>query len=105
MAAFSLFSILGASCAANIEEDYELVPQKNMLAKYPPEIQNTIDEFYAFCIEIYSDRIPQSIVNDKIAVIRHCDLLDYSGDVIPEMDGYELIEDILWPNGYGNPVE
>ena len=89
------------SCTNNYEEDFELKTRK---VQYSPEIQKTIDNFYEFCIEIYSDKIPQSIINDKIAVIRYCDILDYSGDVIPEMDGYELIENILWPNGYGNPI-
>ena len=97
-----LFCVSLTTSCTNYEEDFELPARK--AAQYSPEIQKTIDIFYDFCIEIYSEQIPQSIINDKIETIRFCDLLDYSGDVLLEMDGYELIEDILWPNGYGNPL-
>lgn len=91
--------------ACNTHEELNVeTPVKKSISMYPPEVQNAINTIYDACLMTYGDVIPKSIINDKIETIRFCDILDYSGDILLEMDGYELIEDILWPNGYGNPL-
>lgn len=100
-----LAAVLCGSCSnsaiRSMESAEELVSANVVV--YSPEEEFYLNEFYNFCLEIWGDKIPQNIKNDRIAVIKYCDyVLDPSGDVLCEMDGYEVIEKILWPNGFGN---
>ena len=73
--------------------------------------QIALNAIYDFCVEAYSEELESTnyagIVNpsnrEKIAVVRYCEFrFDPSGDSFIEMDGYEDIEEILWPDGFGN---
>lgn len=96
-------AVLCVSCSTSsiqLMESVEETVSTNVVV-YSPEEEFYLNEFYNFCLEIWGDKIPQNIKNDRIAVIRYCDsVIDSSGDVLLEMDGYEIIEKIIWPNGY-----
>lgn len=85
------------------EEDFET---KSFDVEYNEETQQCIENVYTFCLEIYGEEIPQSLIYtpantiQKIEVIKYCDLLDKSGDVFPGWDDYDNIKNILWPDGY-----
>ena len=73
--------------------------------------QIALNAIYDFCVEAYSEELESTnyagIVNpsnrEKIAVVRYCEFrFDPSGDSFLEIDGYEDIEEILWPDGFGN---
>ena len=95
----SLFFL--SSCTQ--EEEFEV---KSPDIVYSEETQQCIENVYTFCLEIYGEEIPQSLIyipantTQKIEVIKYCDLLDKSGDVFPGWDDYDNIKNILWPDGY-----
>lgn len=99
IAALLSLSIIGASCAA--QDDGLDLPEISKVPRYPSEIQTALEAVYNVCLAIWEDEIPQNIINDRISTIRYCDLLDSSGDILPEMDEYDVIKDIIWPLGYG----
>lgn len=81
------------------------IVRENMLAD---SVEEAVDICYdAACSYLsYSgkDVSYDSLATDekKLAVIRQADLLDDTGDVMPEVPEYDVIETILWPCGYGN---
>ena len=97
-----VLGICTTSCSQYADEDLFTASRATPMV-YSEEISTTINTLYNICVEVYGEDIPQNIINDKLETIRFCDLvLDPYGDFVCELDGYELIEDILWPNGYGN---
>ena len=89
-------------------QEEELEVYKAPLTEYNQEIISYINEVYDFCLTFYEEDIPQYLIynpadtSQKIEVIKYCDLLDESGDVFVGWDSYDMIKNILWPNGYGN---
>ena len=99
----TLLTLLLGSSLVGCSLNEEIVPEVTETKKtsFSTSIQIIIDHIYDACMAWKGDELPSYIIKDKIAVIRFCDLLDTSGDFVPELDGYENIKHILWPNGYG----
>ena len=98
-------AVLCVSCSSSsiqLMESVEETVSANQ-SVYTAEEEFYLQEFYNFCLEVWGDQIPQNIKKDRIETIKYCDsVIDPYGDVLCEMDGYEVIEKILWPNGYNN---
>lgn len=100
---FTILSLL-LLCMSCTQEEYDLQP----VQEYTEEQTQCIDNVYTFCLDIYNEEIPQSLIYtpantiQKIEAIKYCDLLDKSGDVFPGWDDYDNIKNILWPDGYPN---
>ena len=92
----AILTILLISCQAEIIKEE---------TKYPENIEAAIDAVYNCCINCFE--IPSEIIqfSSKIETIRFCDgVLDPYGDILCEMEEYDLIEKIIWPYGYNvNP--
>lgn len=101
---------LFASCS---QEDYfEEVSakefQEESVCQYTDlQVASTIT-VYDSCLQIWGEELPDNLrfespkMEEMLRVIRFCDLLDESGDVLSEMCEYDEIVELLWPNGYGN---
>ena len=102
----TIFAVMTASCT---EKSDSLFNEPEVIeTRYTSEQMEYLREFYEFCLTFYIEQIPAYMITeeptteDMISVVRYCDLLDRSGDIFPEIDGYYEIKNILWPNGYGN---
>ena len=98
-----------ASCTNDVagltdNESFELVQ------KYENVQAETLRKIYKVCLQCYSEELSARFGELKetesfekmLEVVRYCDMLDTSGDFMPELDGYDEIAELLWPNGYGN---
>lgn len=109
-----LCAVAVSSCSDETEamESVSARPAQVVSDIYLSESQQiALNSIYAFCVNAYSEELESTkfsgIVNpsnsEKIAVVRYCEFrFDPSGDSFLEMDGYEDIEEILWPDGFGN---
>lgn len=94
-----LFMLSMTSCSSQLDDE-SFMASKAAPVSYSAEITTIIDNLYDICVEIYGEDIPENIINDKLETIRFCDLvMDPHGDFICELDGYEDIYPILWPEG------
>ena len=95
-----LFGFSVTSCTQYADEDLFTASQAAPIV-YSEEISTTIDTLYNICVEVYGEDIPENILNDKLETIRFCDkIMDPYGDFVCELDGYENIVSLLWPNGF-----
>lgn len=97
--------LLSVSCShADAAEDYGdvyVVGQKSE-SIYPDSVEKAIDNVYdAACYYLRLDYDRSATDETKIYVIRQADIKDDSGDVIAEVDGYEIAYPYVWPRGYG----
>ena len=109
-----LCAVAVSSCSDETEamESVNARPAQIISDIYLSESQQVaLNAIYDYCVEAYSEELESTnyagIVNpsnrEKIAVVRYCEFrFDPSGDSFIEMDGYEDIEEILWPDGFGN---
>lgn len=109
-----LCAVAVSSCSDETEamESVSARPAQVVSDIYLSESQQiALNAIYDYCVEAYSEELASTnyagIVNpsnrEKIAVVRYCEFrFDPSGDSFLEMDGYEDIEEILWPDGFGN---
>lgn len=76
------------------------IARENMFAD---SVEEAVDICYdAACSYLSVSYDSLATDEKKLAVIRQADLLDDTGDVMPEVPEYDVIETILWPCGYGN---
>lgn len=101
----ALFCALTSCTQYDFEQEYENVSVETR-SGYTTEQLEAIAVVYESCLMCFD--VPAEMVYEnptveqKLAVIRYCDLIDESGDVLSEMCEYDIISEILWPNGYGN---
>ena len=113
-AAAVLCAVAVSSCSDETEamESVNARPAQVVSDIYLSKSQQTaLNAIYDYCVEAYSEELESTnyagIENpsnrEKIAVVRYCEFrFDPSGDSFLEIDGYEDIEEILWPDGFGN---
>lgn len=116
-----IFILVAAFCAMNMSctQDFEsfenAAPQQEHICDEgadvcSPEEQAHIEAaivLYDMCLTAWSDDIPAEMLSGEpgyqtmIDVIRYCDFHFEKGDLLCEMNEYETLVEILWPNGFG----
>lgn len=95
------------ACTTNQASEFETTA---FVQQYDNSVLETLKEIYGICLECYSEELSarfgelteKESFEKMLEVVRYCDMLDTSGDFMPELDGYDEIAELLWPNGYGN---
>ena len=69
------------------------------------EQMNAAAYLYDFCLIRWEEDIPENLLRENnfeawLDVIRYCDQYFDNGDVLCETNEYDIIEHLLWPDGY-----
>lgn len=107
-----LFSVLLCALCASCSQDFsdDVSPSRAKAELSVPYTDRQVASaivIYDVCVQFYWDELPDNLrferadMEQMLRVIRFCDAIDASGDVLCEMCEYEDICDLLWPNGYG----
>lgn len=93
------------SCTTDdFEQEYEN-DNVETRAAYTAEQLAAIEVLYASCVQFFElpaeYQYENPTLEQKILIIRYCDMVDAAGDFLCEIPEYDDIATILWPNGYG----